>query len=72
MCEKGKIPSGTSLGQMSKQLSAGVIKPELGFCGSGFGFFQSVRFLFSWIRERERLHKNLNLFFPNGSQASKV
>jgi len=31
----------TCLGQMSKQSHAGAIKPESGFCASGFGFFQS-------------------------------
>ena len=36
--------SGTSLGQTSKQLHAGAIKPEPGLCGSGFWFFQSIRF----------------------------
>ena len=50
MCEKGKIPSETSLGQMGRQLHAGGIKPEPGFCSSGFGFFQSVRFPVPWIR----------------------
>ena len=43
MCVKGKIPLETSLDQMGKQLHAGPIKPEPGFCGSSFGFFQSVR-----------------------------
>ena len=38
MWEQGKIPPETSLGlQLSKQLHALAIKPESGFCGSGFG-----------------------------------
>ena len=43
MCVQGKIPLETSLDQMGKQLHAGPIKPEPGFCGSSFGFFQRVR-----------------------------
>ena len=31
----------TCFGQMSKQFDAGAIKPEPGFCASGFGFFHS-------------------------------
>lgn len=42
MCEKGKIPLGTSLGPKGKQLHAGAIKAEAAFCGSGFVFFQTV------------------------------
>ena len=37
-------PSGTSLGQTSKQLHAGAIKPEPGFCGSGFLIFSEHPF----------------------------
>ena len=29
--------------ERSAAFHAGAIKPEQGFCGSGFGFFQSVR-----------------------------
>ena len=36
MYKQGKIPSGTSFGQMGKQHHAGAIKPDPGFCGSGF------------------------------------
>ena len=43
MCVQGKIPLETSLDQMGKQLHTGPIKPEPGFCGSSFGFFQRVR-----------------------------
>ena len=51
---QGKIPLGTSLDQMGKQLHAGPIKPEPGFCGSSFGFFQRVlgRNLISTMRQR--------------------
>ena len=32
-----------SCSERSAAFHAGAIKPEQGFCGSGFGFFQSVR-----------------------------
>lgn len=41
--------------EMSKQLHSGAIKPEPGFCGSGFTFFRSVRCPFHWIRVTSRL-----------------
>ena len=50
MFELRKTSLGASLGQMGKQLYAGAMKPEPGFYGSGFGFFQSVRCPFRWIR----------------------
>ena len=50
MCELRKTSLGASLGQMGKQLHAGAMEPEPGFYGSGFGFFQSVRCPFRWIR----------------------
>ena len=31
--------------ERSAAFHAGAIKPEQGFCGSGFAFFQSVRWL---------------------------
>ena len=35
---------------MGKQCHAGAVKPEPGFCGSGFGFFQSVRCPIRWTK----------------------
>ena len=49
LSEQGKISSGTSLGQMSKQLYAGAIKQEQGLWFH-FAFFQSIRCPFRWIR----------------------
>ena len=61
MCEQGKFPLRTSLGQMVKQLHAGAIKPEPGFCGSGFGSFQSVRCPIRWTKVTEALGARLDL-----------
>ena len=36
MCKQCKTPLGASLGQMDKELHADAMKPEPGFCGSGF------------------------------------
>ena len=55
-------PWGTSLGQTSKQLHAGAIKPEPGFCGSGFGFFQSIRFPFH-VGSGDEIVKRKNSIF---------
>ena len=52
-------PSGTSLRQTSKQLHAGAIKPEPGFCGSGFRFFQSIRFPFHVGSEDEIVEEKI-------------
>ena len=54
-------PSGTSLGQTSKQLHAGAIKPEPGFCGSGFWFFQSIRFPFH-VGSEDEIVEEKNLY----------
>ena len=54
-------PSGTSLGQTSKQLHASAIKPESGFRGSGFGFFQSIRFPFH-VGSGDEIVKKKNLY----------
>ena len=61
MCEQGKFPLHLrpSLGQMGKQFHAGAVKPELGFCGSGFGFFQSVRCPIRWTKVTDALGTRL-------------
>ena len=61
MCEQGKFPLHLrpSLGQMSKQFHAGAVKPEPGFCGSGFGFFQSVRCPIRWTKVTDALGTRL-------------
>ena len=62
MCEQGKFPLHLrpSLGQMSKQFHAGAVKPEPGFCGSGFGFFQSVRCPIRWTKVTDALGTRLS------------
>ena len=61
MCEQGKFPLHLrpSLGQMGKQFHAGAVKPEPGFCGSGFGFFQSVRCPIRWTKVTDALGTRL-------------
>ena len=61
MCEQGKFPLHfrPSLGQMGKQFQAGAVKPEPGFCGSGFGFFQSVRCPIRWTKVTDALGTRL-------------
>ena len=65
MCEQRKFPLHLrpSLGQMGRQFHAGAVKPEPGFCGSGFGFFQSVRCPIRWTKVTDalgtRLRRNL-------------
>ena len=61
MCEQGKFPLylRPSLGQMGKQFHAGAVKPEPGFCGSGFGFFQSVRCPIRWTKVTDALGTRL-------------
>ena len=63
MCEQGKFPLHLrrSLGQMGKQFHAGAVKPEPGFCGSGFGFFQSVRCPIRWTKVTDALGTRLFL-----------
>ena len=61
MCEQGKFPLHLrpSLGQMGKHFHAGAVKPEPGFCGSGFGFFQSVRCPIRWTKVTDALGTRL-------------
>ena len=61
MCEQGKfsLHFRPSLGQMGKQFHAGAVKPEPGFCGSGFGFFQSVRCPIRWTKVTDALGTRL-------------
>ena len=61
MCEQGKFPLHlrTSLGQMGKQFHAGAVKPEPVFCGSGFGFFKSVRCPIRWTKVTDALGTRL-------------
>ena len=61
MCEQGKFPLHlrSSLGQMGKQFHAGAVKPEPGFCSSGFGFFQSVRCPIRWTKVTDALGTRL-------------
>ena len=61
MCEQGKFPLHLrpSLGQMGRQFHAGAVKPEPGFCGSGFGFFQSVRCPIRWTKVTDALGTRL-------------
>ena len=63
MCEQGKFPLHLrpSLGQMGRQFHAGAVKPEPGFCGSGFGFFQSVRCPIRWTKVTDALGTRLSL-----------
>ena len=69
MCEQGKfsLHFRPSLGQMGKQFHAGAVKPEPGFCGSGFGFFQSVRCPIRWTKVTDalgtRLIESVNEYF---------
>ena len=62
MCEQGKFPLHLrpSLGQMGRQFHAGAVKPEPGFCGSGFGFFQSVRCPIRWTKVTDALGTRLH------------
>ena len=64
MCEQGKFPLHLrpSLGQMGKQFHAGAVKPEPGFCGSGFGFFQSVRCPIRWTKVTDALGTRLEFW----------
>ena len=66
MCEQGKFPLHLrpSLGQMGKQFHAGAVKPEPGFCGSGFGFFQSVRCPIRWTKVTDALGTRLEARGP--------
>ena len=61
MCEQGKFPLHLrpSLGQMGKQFHAGAVKPEPGLCGSGFGFFKSVRCPIRWTKVTDALGTRL-------------
>ena len=68
MCEQGKFPLHfrPSLGQMGKQFHAGAVKPEPGFCGSGVGFFQSVRCPIRWTKVTDALGTRLSECQQNG------
>ena len=61
MCEQGKFPLHLrpSVGQMGRQFHAGAVKPEPGFCGSGFGFFQSVHCPIRWTKVTDALGTRL-------------
>ena len=65
MSEQGKFPLHfrPSLGQMGKQFHAGAVKPEPGFCDSGFGFFQSVRCPIRWTKVTDVLGTRLEATF---------
>ena len=73
MCEQGKFPLHLrpSLGQMGKQFHAGAVKPEPGFCGSGFGFFQSVRCPIRWTKVTDALGTRLD-FTPKRVVVSRL
>ena len=45
---------------LCKQFHAGAVKPEPGFCGSGCGFFQSVRCPIRWTKLTEALGTRLS------------
>ena len=71
MCLQGKFPLHLrpSLGQMGKQFHAGAVKPEPGFCGSGFGFFQSVRYPIRWTKVTDALGTRLVSISTQSSSA---
>ena len=71
MCEQGKfsLHFRPFLGQMGKQFHAGAVKLEPGFCGSGFGFFQSVCCPIRWTKVTDALGTRLWCTFKNNAIA---